>query len=48
MSPLRLLVVTPRYWPHTADTERQLANWVEAARQQGALPHVLTVSWSPE
>jgi len=47
-SSLRLLVVTARYWPHAAGMERQLANWVETARRQGAELRVLTASWSPD
>ncbi len=48
MNALRLVMVTPRYWPHVGDTERLMAALAEEFARLGARPTVLTAAWSPQ
>jgi len=48
MSGLRLLLVTPRFWPLCGDTERAVAGLADEARRQGARVSVLTAAWGAD
>ncbi|MAD80948.1 MAG: hypothetical protein CMJ50_08920 [Planctomycetaceae bacterium] len=48
MTSLRLLIVTPRYWPLADKTERGLATLVEALHLQGVRSTILTAAWGPD
>lgn len=46
-TPLRLVVVTPRYWPQAGDLEMSAAHFAEGLADEGAQVTVLTGSWGP-
>ncbi len=48
MNSLRLLIVTPRYWPLADNTERGLATLAGALHGQGVSTTVLTAAWGPD
>lgn len=48
MNSLRLLIVTPRYWPLADGTERGLAMLAEAWHARGVRSTILTAAWGPD
>ncbi|MEX0818488.1 MAG: glycosyltransferase family 4 protein [Pirellulaceae bacterium] len=48
MNPLRLLMVTPRYWPLVDDTERVTARLADEFCIQGCPTTILTARWQTE
>ncbi len=48
MNPLRLLIVTPRYWPLADEMERGLATLAESLLDYGVGSTVLTAAWGPD
>jgi len=48
MNPLRLLIVTPRYWPLADDMERGLATLAEALLEHDVRSTILTAAWGPD
>lgn len=48
MNVLRLLIVTPRYWPLADETERGLSMLAEALHEQGVRSTILTAAWGPD
>lgn len=48
MNSLRLLIVTPRYWPLADETERGLATLADGLRELGIGSTILTAAWGPD
>jgi glycosyltransferase involved in cell wall biosynthesis len=48
MNSLRLVLITPRYWPHTGDLESTAAHLATGFTELGLQVTVLTGSWGPE
>ena len=46
MSPLRLVLVSPRYWPLVGETEQFVAELAEGLRREAVVPTILTARWS--
>jgi glycosyltransferase involved in cell wall biosynthesis len=47
-APLRILLVSRRFWPLVGDSEDAMADLAVGLRRYGAEPSVLTARWSPE
>ena len=46
MSPLRLVLLSPRYWPLVGETEQFVAELAEGLRHEAVVPTILTARWS--
>ncbi len=44
---LRLLILTPRFWPQSNGSQRLLARLVAGLAQRGCRPTIVTVRWGP-
>ena len=47
MTPLRIAMVTRRFWPLVGGAEMVMANLSQQFLEQGARPVILTAMWDP-